>query len=149
MTSELSAIRRRKYNIASVIPILTATTRSTNTVSEKIMGRITMSANGLLPSPRILVAVRAIAPVAAIPPNHGERILATLSLISFALECVVSIGHAVRNHCREQRPDRTDHSFHESGPCQIDQFINRPLWPCEYRQAPWNFTKSAPDSSHL
>ncbi|CSA24010.1 Uncharacterised protein [Vibrio cholerae] len=123
-------MRFTKCNIAMITPILTATTRSANTVKPKVSSRIATSARGarlasctkcgaslifqattnrialnvargiftakgastsrimtsvsacmtpaigLLPPLRMLVAVRAIAPVAAIPPNRGATIFA-------------------------------------------------------------------------
>jgi len=49
---------------------------NTNTITTSVSA-CTMPAKGLVAPLRILVAVRAMAPVEAKPPNSGEKILAT------------------------------------------------------------------------
>jgi hypothetical protein len=89
-------------------------------------------ASGLVPPLRILVAVRAIAPVAAIPPNSGERMLAM----------------PVRHHRRQQRLDRPQHGDGEGRWQQRHPAVETRLRQLQARQAARNRAEGGLDGRH-
>ena len=58
---------------------------------------------------RMLVAVRASAPVAAIPPKNGRDDVADAEADELRVRVVLGAGHAVGDDGREQRLDRAEH----------------------------------------
>ena len=62
---------------------------------------------------RMLVAVRASAPVAGKPPNSGETMLATPCANSSVFGIVAIAAHAIGDHRRQQRFDRAEHRDRE------------------------------------
>ena len=71
------------------------------------------AASGERAPERTLVAVRAIAPVAAMPPKNGATRLPTPCASSSASGSCLVPGHAVGDHRREQRLDRAQHRDRE------------------------------------
>ena len=67
-----------------------------------------MPATGVRAPARMLVAVRAMAPVAGSPPKSGEAMLAMPWAISSTFGLWRSPPHAIRDHRRQQRLDRAE-----------------------------------------
>ena len=63
---------------------------------------------GVRPPFLMLVAVRAIAPVAGMPPKSGDAMLATPCADQLHVRAVAAADHAVGHHRREQRLDRAE-----------------------------------------
>ena len=64
-----------------------------------------MPATGLVAPLRMLVAVRAMAPVAAKPPNSGVSDVRDALADELLVRVVARAGHAVGDHRGEQRLD--------------------------------------------
>src|SRR5579872_4988126 len=61
-----------------------------------------MPATGVRAPERILVAVRAMAPVTGMPPNSGLAILANPLGHQFGVGVVAVAAHRIRHYCRKQ-----------------------------------------------
>ena len=81
-----------------------ATSSTTSSVSAW-----TMPATGVRAPERMLVAVRAIAPVAGRPPNSGDAMLAIALRDELDVRVVAVAAHPVGDDRRHQRLDRAEH----------------------------------------
>ena len=79
------------------------------TIAASTNDACTTAAIGERPPARMLVAVRAMAPVAAMPPKNGREEVADAVRHQLGVGVVLGAGHAVGDDRRQQRLDGAEH----------------------------------------
>ena len=95
-----------------------------------------------------MVAVRAMAPVAGKPPNIGETDVGDSLADQFDVGIVAVVAHAVGDHGRHQRLDRSQHGHGEGRSEQAVDQAGVPLRDREMRQAAGNSAEARADGFH-
>ena len=102
-------------------------------------------ATGVCAPERMLVAVRAIAPVAGSPPNSGDTMLATPCANSSTFGVVPVAAHAIGDDRRQQRLDRAEHRHRQRRREQRQDQVRAELRHVELRQAGRNAAEARAD----
>lgn len=97
---------------------------------------------------RIFAAVRAIAPVAGMPPAIGQRTFAIPLRHQLLVGIVARIGHAIGDHGGEKRFDCAQRGDGEGRPHQIAHRLESYGREMQTRQACGNAAEPAIDGCH-
>ena len=115
-----------------------------NTIASSVSACI-IPATGVCAPERMLVAVRAMAPVAGSPPKRGDMMLAMPWPTSSTLGLCFVAAHAVGNHGGHQRFNRAEHGDRDRGRDQRPQQIKAKLRNFDCRKAGGNAAEARPD----